>query len=155
MNNLPHEVARLGPELQSWVEKQLISDLGHYGCVANDLRFDWSDACQEGHCAYYQGRMIESLSGVIVRNAGGALVADGWMDFVCASNEKTAAPILFWLFLSIQKGESLRKVKRDAFLPAHVWSMLSQEQKKHVATTESKWLKRDPKIHEWKKRRTG
>ena len=28
---LPHEVERLGPDVQSWVEQQLLSDLRHYG----------------------------------------------------------------------------------------------------------------------------
>ena len=149
MEELPHEIARLGPEVQAWVEKQLIADLGHYGVSRTDLGVDWNDACQEGHVVVIHGRWLESLSSVVVNDSAGNLVAEGWMDFVSTSRDVAAVPVVFWLFLSIAK---VGKVKRDAFLPAHVWDALNDEEKRYVCTNESKWLERDPKVQQWKER---
>src|SRR3954469_14933569 len=98
---LPHEVERLGPAVQSWVEQQLLNDLRRYGVQRDDLRFDWSRVVQEGHGTDFRGRMLESLSDVAVRGSDGTLVAEGWMDFVIASEAPESEPKLFWLFLSV------------------------------------------------------
>jgi hypothetical protein len=152
MPELPHEVERLGPELRSWAEQHLLQDLRHYGVNRSDLRFDWSQVVQEGHWTEYRGRMIESLSNVVLRDSDGSLIAEGWMDFVKHSAENDSEPMIFWLFLSLVADGDLKKVKTDAFLPSHVWDVLTDAQRRYIATTESKWLHRDPKVQEWKRR---
>ena len=155
MSTLPHEIERLGPEVQSWVETQLLTDLNHYGVTGSNLHFDWSDACQEGHWTNYRGRMLESLSGVAVFDSG-AIVAQGWFDFVVTSKMDGTAPVLFWLFLSIRDGRhGMKEAKKDAFLPDHVWNRLSTDEKTFIAATESKWLKRDPKVQQWQRNGTS
>ena len=149
---LPREIERLGPELQAWVEQQLLQDLSHYGIHQSELSFDWSRVIQEGHWTEFQGKMLESLSDIDVHDADGNLVANGWMDFVHKSDDKGAEPALFWLFLSVASGSGLRKMKEDAFLPAHLWETMTDTQRQFVATTDTKWLKRDPKIQAWKHR---
>ena len=147
---LPHEVERLGPEVQSWVEQQLLSDLRHYGVQRNDLLFDWSQVVQEGHYMDFRGRMLESLSDILVRGSDGTTVAEGWMDFVNTSAGTDSEPRLFWLFLSVAADCKLKKVKEDALLPVHLWESMTDSEKQHVADTESKWLHRDPKVQAWR-----
>jgi len=148
---LPQEVERLGPEVQSWVEQQLLSDLGHYGVQRNDLRFDWSQVVQEGHYTDFRGRMLESLSEILVRGADESIVAEGWMDFVHTSETADSEPKLFWLFLSLVADGKVNGVKEDALLPAHLWESMTEAEKRFVAATESKWLDRDPKVHAWRR----
>lgn len=149
--DLPYEVERLGPEVQSWVEQQLLSDLRQYGVRRTDLRFDWSQVIQEGHCTDFRGRMLESLSDICVRGADGSLVAEGWMDFVHSSDATDSEPRLFWLFLSLVADGQVTKVKGDALLPAHLWESMTAAEKRFVAATESKWLDRDPKVQAWRR----
>jgi hypothetical protein len=134
------------------VEQQLLEDLRHYGVNLSDLRFDWSQVVQEGHWTDYRGRMLESLSDIALRDSDGRLVAEGWMDFVSASADKDSEPTIFWLFLSLVADGDLKEVKTDAFLPSHVWEALTDAQRQYIATAESKWLHRDPKVQEWKRR---
>ena len=148
---LPHEVERLGPAVQSWVEQQLLSDLRHYGVQRNDLRFDWSQAVQEGHYTDFRGRMLESLSGVLIRGADDSVVAEGWMDFVHTSEASDAEPKLFWLFLSVAADGTFRKAKEHGFLPGHLWESMTEFEKQYVAATESKWLDRDPTVQAWRR----
>lgn len=147
---LPHEVERLGPEVQSWVEQQLLNDLRHYGVQGDDLRFDWSQVVQEGHWTEFRGRMLESLSDVAVRSSDGSLVAEGWMDFVRASKAPESELKLFWLFLSVAVDGNLKKVKEDVLLPVHLWESMTTAEKQYVASTESKWLDQDPKVQAWR-----
>ncbi len=149
---LPHEVERLGPAVQSWVEQQLLSDLCHYGVQPTDLRIDWSQVVQEGNWTYFHGRMLESLSDLVVRGADDSIVAEGWMDFVTTCEATDAEPKVFWLFLSVAADGKLRRVKDDAFLPAYLWDSLTDAEKQYVAATGSKWLDRDPKVQAWRRK---
>jgi hypothetical protein len=115
---LPHEVERLGPDVQSWVEQQLISDLRHYCVQLDDLRIDWSQVVQEGHWTDFRGRMLESLSEVVVRGSDGSIVAEGWMDFVFTSDATDSEPKLFWLFLSVAAGRNDRETNCRRLLGA-------------------------------------
>ncbi|MHB9054497.1 MAG: hypothetical protein ACYC5F_11040 [Thermoleophilia bacterium] len=155
MNKLPLEIDRLGPELRIWLEKKLLQDLGSYGIPKSDLYIDWSRALQEGHVTYFHGRRLEGVSEVFVRNTSGKLCAEGWFDFVDVSVDEDAEPIVFWLFLDFFENEIRNKVKSDAFLPEHIWNEMTIAQKDYVASTDSKWLRRDPKVQEWKNRLTG
>src|SRR5262245_38328404 len=149
---LPHEVERLGHAVQSWVEQQLLSDLRHYGVQRDDLRVDWSQVVQEGHWTDFRGRMLESLSEVLIRDCGGSIVAEGWMDFVITGEETDSAPKLFWLFLSVAADGKLGRVKKDAFLPVHLWDAMTDAEKQYVSAAESKWLDRDPKVQAWRRK---
>jgi hypothetical protein len=150
--SLPHEVERLGPAVQSWVEQQLLRDLRHYGVQRNDLRFDWSQVVQEGHCTDFRGRMLESLSEILVRGMDDSIVAEGWMDFVHTSEAADSEPMLFWLFLSLVTEGKVSRAKEDALLPAHLWESMTEAEKRFVAATESKWLDRDPKVQVWRRK---
>ena len=147
---LPHEVERLGPAVQSWVEQQLLNDLRHYGVHLDDLRLDWSQVVQEGHWMDFRGRMLESLSDIFVYGSDSNIIAEGWMDFVKTSAATDAEPKLFWLFLSVAAEGKLRRAKEDALLPVHVWESMTGAEKQYVAATESKWLDRDPKVLAWR-----
>ena len=149
---MPHEVERLGPAVQAWVEQQLLSDLRHYGVQRNDLRFDWLQVVQEGHHTDFRGRMLESLSEILVRSADDSIVAEGWMDFVRTSEDRDSEPRVFWLFLSLVADDKAKRVKDDALLPSHVWESMTDAEKRFVATTESKWLDRDPKVQAWRRK---
>jgi len=146
---LPYEVERLGAEVQSWVEQQLLSDLRHYRVERKDLQFDWSQAVQEGHWTELRGKMLESLSDIRIHGSDGSIVAAGWMDFVYTSDTADSEPKLFWLFLSVSIDGQFHKVKRDALLPVHIWEAMTDAEKQYVAATESKWLERDPKARAW------
>jgi hypothetical protein len=146
---LPHEVARLGSEVQAWVEQQLLEDLRHYGVRAPRLSIDWSRAVQEGHYRDFRGVMLEGLSDIDVVDGHGDVVANGWMDFVDTSDDASQPPVVFWLFLRLDSDDSRAGAKVDANLPAHVWDELTPRQKDYVARVESKWLERDPKVREW------
>lgn len=148
---LPPEVERLAPELQFWVEQQLLNDLRHYGVQGSDLAFDWSQVVQEGHRAEFRGRMLESLSDILVRGADANVVAEGWMDFVTITEMTDAEPKVFWLFLSVVRDRNLQQVKNDALLPLHVWEAMTNDEKQHLAHTNSEWLGRDPKVQAWKR----
>jgi hypothetical protein len=152
---LPQEIERLGPVVQSWVEHQLFADLRHYGVQRDDLRIDWSQVVQEGHWTEFRGRMLESLSDIVVRGFDGNVVAEGWMDFINTSGVSDSEPKLFWLFLALVVDGTPKKVKGDALLPVHLWESMTDSEKQHVAATESKWLDRDPKVQAWRRKQQG
>jgi hypothetical protein len=149
---LPHEVERLGAAIQSWVEQKLLADLRQYGVQRADLRIDWSQVVQEGHYMDFRGRMLESLSEVLVRGSDASIVAEGWMDFVNTSEAADSEPKLFWLFLTLVEDGKVKRVKEDALLPSHLWESMTEAEKRYVAATESKWLDRDPKVQAWRRR---
>ena len=135
----------MGPHLRREIDRQLLADLAHYGVTESDLRIDWSDALQEGHCAKYLDGTLESLSDLRVRRPDGMAVADGWLDFV---HDDGTPPVVFWLFLSVSDGSGWRKVKAGAEIPEHVWAALSDELKSSCARDHCKWT-RDEKVKAW------
>src|SRR5215510_8785724 len=74
--------AQMGPLLRQEVEKQLLSDLMHYGALGPGLSVNWASSCQEGHCTQALNGNLEELSGVLVENSRSEVVAEGWMDFI-------------------------------------------------------------------------
>ena len=115
------------------------------------LLIDWSAAIQEGHWTTFNGRMLESLSDISVVDPTGKPVAEGWMDFVITESAPNSEPRVFWLFLSILSEEGWSRVKEDPFLPRHLWEALTDNERKRLAMTDSKWLNRDPKLAAWKR----
>ena len=72
----------MGPQLRELVEKQLTADLVAHGTDGNDLKFDWSESCIEGHHANHLDGSLENYSGIAVCNSDDQLVAEGWMEFI-------------------------------------------------------------------------
>jgi len=100
----------------------------------------------------FRGRMLESLSEVLVRGPDDSIVAEGWMDFVNTSEAADSEPKLFWLFLTLVEDGKAKRMKEDALLPGHLWESMTEAEKRHVAATESKWLDRDPKVQAWRRK---
>ena len=121
-------VQRMGPALQQEVEKQLVEDLKQYGITETNASFDYSDACQEGHTTNYLNGELENLSSIVVRNANGIVIADGWMDFI---HDGESSPLyVFWLFLDLIETDGKRiEVKKENDIPAHVWVRLPDKTK--------------------------
>lgn len=135
--------------MQAWLEQALLLDLRNYKVKGKQFRFDYSQIVQEGHTRTFRGKWLESVSDINVTDASGALLASGWMDFVNTSANPDIEPSVFWLFLTIYKRGKAKKIKKDAFLPEHLWNSFTDSQRDYVASTDSKWPQRDPKVHAW------
>jgi hypothetical protein len=86
----------MGSKLKSEVENQLLSDLQFYKIGEDDLKFDWSESCIEGHAANVLDGAVENFSGISVFDHSDNLVADGWMEFI---NEGDLF-IVYWEFVT-------------------------------------------------------
>jgi len=145
----------MGDGLRTEVESQLIQDLEHYrpGSLSNEIRIDWSDPCQEGHCTEALGGTLEEMSNVLVREKDGSVIAKGWIDFVHGGDDFPL--FVFWLFLDLIDRGGARRVKDDLGIPQHVWERLPPRSKDACAVTDrydSRW-KADPKVVAWKRGR--
>ncbi|HEV8337909.1 MAG TPA: hypothetical protein VGR67_15975 [Candidatus Polarisedimenticolia bacterium] len=147
---LSYEVERMGPDLRSEVERQLLNDLLPYGLTPSGLAIDWSQSCQEGHCTSLADAMLESLSGVRVLNTAGEVQAEGWMDFVHGGEPNPL--FVFWLFLTVQSAGRAVRVKGEPTIPPHVWSLLpiaSRDNCTAEGRYDATWAK-DPLVVAWK-----
>lgn len=111
----------MGPELRGEVERQLRADLGHYGSTAENLEFDWSETCIEGHREQWLDGVLEDFSGIGVQE-NDVHYAEGWMDFVVDRGDPPRL-FVFWEFLTVRE----RPLKRTPGIPAHIWERLSLE----------------------------
>ena len=66
-------------ELRKIVEKQLEEDLKFYVVTTNDLYFDWSGSCIEGHLSSYLNSSLENYSGITVYDSNDTIIAEGWI----------------------------------------------------------------------------
>lgn len=155
MSAQAHVVSQMGDRLQAEVERQLIADLKHYypDLPSDDVAVDWSGSCQEGHVTRVLDGVLEEMSDVVARDGTGNVVASGWLDFVHGAED---LPLhVFWLFLDLHDGETIRRVKDDAAIPDHVWLRLSVESRNAClgeARYDSRWFE-DPKVLQWKRDR--
>lgn len=106
----------LGPRLRLEVERQLFDDLRFYGIPTDGLSIDWSETCPEGRRVHFLDGELENWSDVGVTDAGGALVAGGWIDFV----EHGQNLIVYWDSLSRWVDGRRTDLKKEFGLPAHV-----------------------------------
>ncbi|TGE25169.1 hypothetical protein E5K00_08220 [Hymenobacter aquaticus] len=113
----------MSPALRNLVEKQLLSDLAHYGVVQEGLRFDWSESCIEGHSANYLNSSLENYSGISLYNSDDEYVAHGWMEFILAGEFF----LVFWDFLTIRENSRQISDKNQPGIPDHVWQQLPQD----------------------------
>ena len=151
---LPFETERMGDALRTEVERQLLMDLSR--CVddpSHDTFIDWSGACQEGHCTEHLGGILEDLSGVAARRRDGAVIAEGWIDFIHGG--PSFPLVVFWVVLRIRTGGSWEEIRTRFEIPEVVWSSLSEESRQACTTVggyDSRWSK-DPKVVAWARRR--
>jgi hypothetical protein len=113
---------KMGKELRSLVEKQLKEDLKNYGIQNEQLKFDWSESCIEGHDTEYLDGSVENFSGILVFDDKDNLVADGWMEFIHEPNFFLA----YWDLVTTWNNEKLLK-KKDFGLPEHIWTKVPEE----------------------------
>ena len=137
------------PVLLAEVERQLHADLKHYGVTGEKLQFDWSECCQEGHCTHVLGGELEDQSSVCVTSESGEAIAEGWMDFIHGGG--TNPLFVFWLFLSIRRGDQWVKVKTDNAIPKHIWATLPAKTKMLCTRSkeyDARWAN-DLLVREW------
>jgi hypothetical protein len=113
----------MGPKLKSEVENQLIDDLKFYKITKDDLKFDWSESCIEGHVTDFLDGSVENFSGISVFDNSDNLVADGWMEFI----HENDFFIAYWEFVSTWDGNKKLKEKKEVGLPNHIWKKLPDE----------------------------
>lgn len=122
----------MGPLLRQFVEEQLVDDLRNYEVKENELYFDWSNSCAEGHSSFYLDGTLENFSYISVYNTAKNLIAEGWLDFVDnffdTDAEKTV--IVYWDFITVfDKGQRKIIDKSSPGIPNHIWERLDQGHK--------------------------
>jgi hypothetical protein len=139
--------ADMGPQLQREVERQLLEDLQHYGLFEPDLVFDWSESCNEGHCAAYLDGRIENWSGIAVRNRDGEVLAEGWLEFLCEVYPQGPPPLflVYWEFLDIRDVS----VKDQPGVPSHIIQKIHDACKDLYIFTKGE-LSQHPEIVSWR-----
>lgn len=145
------KTVKMGPLLQKEVETQLLNDLATYGIDPTGLSMDWSDACQEGHCTQAFDGNLEDLSSVTVVNSDGAIIAEGWMEFIHGGGDNPL--FVFWLFLDDLRSGERQTVKKDPHIPGHIWARLPESTKQLCSRSsgyDSNW-KDDPLVVSWRK----
>lgn len=117
----------MGPRLRQFVEEQLLSDLNRYlrsglRLSPEDVRFDWSDSCVEGHRTDWMDGEIENFSSVAVVDHADRFIAVGWMEFIETEDDLK----VFWWFLE-GRGTYDMESKTSNQVPRHIWDDLSEE----------------------------
>lgn len=129
----------MGPKLREFVESQLTTDLNFYlqsgsRLSTDDVLFDWSESCVEGHRIRWLDGEFENFSGISVFDRERRLIAEGWMEFV----ETADGPKVFWLYLDGGDDYDVRS-KISNHVPLHIWNELSED-------VRSNWDKFGPKL---------
>lgn len=110
-------------EIQTLIEMKLLEDLVHYMDYHEELTFDWSEVCGEGHEVEYKGRLIEDCSGIRLFSKDGQLVAEGWLDFIYVRDVDRL--LVYWDFIDVYKNATDR-TKRESSIPMHVYRELNE-----------------------------
>ena len=113
----------MGPKLRNHVERQLAADLKHYKVDKENLKFDWSGSCVEGHRTDYLDGSVENFSGIDVFDDQNKFVAEGWMDFIRDKDFFLA----YWHFLTTWDGQKKLKDKKDGGIPKHIWRQIPDD----------------------------
>ena len=113
-------------ELRRLVEKQLLEDLKKYEINPENLKFDWSESCIEGHLSEYLGSSLENYSGIALFDHNDKLIAEGWMEYINDYDEDNNCKyfIAYWEFLDICKNEKWVKAKDCTGVPKHILNIL-------------------------------
>lgn len=129
----------MGPELRAFVERRLLVDLNFYlpdepRLHLDDVCFDWSESCIEGHRTRWLDGDIENFSGIAVFDLCNKLIAEGWMEFILTENGLE----VFWWYLHGGNDYAVRSMTSNG-VPHHVWNKLSN-------AVRSDWLKYAPSV---------
>ena len=111
----------MGKELRSLVERKLKEDLNNYGVQKEQLKFDWSESCIEGHDSEYLDGSVENFSGIAVFDEEDNIVADGWMEFIHEPNFFLA----YWDSVTTWDRDKLLQ-KKTFGLPEHIWIQIPE-----------------------------
>lgn len=113
----------MSTRLRSLVEKQLLLDLKNYSKGFENLKFDWSESCIEGHESNHLGGYLENFSGIAIYNTDEKLIADGWMDFIHEGDFFLA----FWDYITIWHDQERIFEKAKPGIPNHIWNQIPEE----------------------------
>lgn len=108
----------MGEKLREEVERQLLLDLKEYDTNGENLKFDWSDSCIEGHCTNYLDGTVENFSGIELYNDNNEIVIDGWMEFIHEKSENLF--IVYWDFLDFYCEGKEISIKDKPGIPNHI-----------------------------------
>ncbi|RZK03032.1 MAG: hypothetical protein EOO46_18160 [Flavobacterium sp.] len=110
----------MGPKLRSLVEQQLADDLINYGINLNEVKFDWSESCIEGHDTRFLDGSLENFSGIAVFDVNDSLIADGWMQFI----HEQDFFLSYWEYVVTFNRDEKISEKRDKGIPDHIWTKI-------------------------------
>lgn len=110
----------MGPKLRRLVEEQLSLDLRNYKIYQDQINFDWSESCIEGHDLELLDGSVENFSNISVYDNDGKLIAEGWMDFVYGGDFFMA----FWELIKTLEGDKKIAEKKEFGIPKHIWKQI-------------------------------
>lgn len=116
---------QMGPNLRSFVEKQLAKDLRNYKIEKGNLRFDWSESCTEGHQLNYLDGILENFSGIAIFDESDNFIGSGWMEFV--HGDKFI--LIYWEFIKTWENGKKLAAKKEIGIPDHIWEHIPEELK--------------------------
>ncbi len=114
----------MGPKLRLLVETQLINDLKNYGIDNQNLKFDWSESCIEGHDTEYLDGEVENYSHIKIFDENDNIVVTyGWMNFI----HEDDFFISYWYYLEVIINGEVKYEKDIPFIPNHIWEILPEK----------------------------
>lgn len=139
-NNLGMSIT-MGPKLRKLVENQLLEDLRIYGVSFDNLKFDWSESCIEGHQTFYLDGSVENFSSIGLYSSDDQLIAHGWMDFV--HNVENNFFKAYWdLLETFIDGQ--QENKKEFGIPDHIWDMIPNLSKQELIEYRGKNFRQIP-----------
>ena len=114
----------MGEELRKLIEENLKDDLAIYGIQNKDLKFDWSESCQEGHSTFHLDGRLESFSNIGVFSSNETPIAEGWMEFITDADGNFI--VAYWEFLTEFINNKPNEVKSRVGIPEHIWHKLPE-----------------------------
>lgn len=115
----------MGAKLRHLVEEQLTQDLKNYKVDQDQVKFDWSESCIEGHDLKLLDGTVENFSSISVYDQQDELIAEGWMDFVNGGDFFLA----FWDSVTTWDGNKKLSEKKEFGIPKHVWKQIPDDLK--------------------------
>lgn len=118
-------------ELRKVVESQLLDDLKNYSINWENLKFDWSESCIEGHLSEHLDSLLENYSGIKLFDENDNLIFEGWMEFINDYDEINNCKyfIAFWDYLDVYENGSFVNIKTEPGLPTHILKILPENLK--------------------------
>lgn len=132
-------------ELRKLVEEQLIVDLKYYDVKSDNLKFDWSNSCIEGHLSNHLNSSLENYSEIYVYDNSNNLIAEGWMDYINSSEylDKSTFFITYWDNVIIWNNKEKLFEKLEFGIPNHIWEKIPENLKKFLKNDKLKKIQLD------------